>query len=466
LETFRTDDGKQYLRRQRCGKDETDICAGTSPVATSMASYPESAPSETHRRKRLTVAPPREAFVCGVAQGQRLNSSLEWLSPQRFAHAADALARTDVDRPPRKAQVLTVTRNHPLHVVEPDSATPVRTGQTHTRLGVLDIGSNTAQLQVVDLRRGAPPLPAYAVKQPTRLAEDIDADGAISPAGIDRLAEATGRAMQAAREHGVGLLYVFATAAIRDAVNRGEVIDLVEREAGVRPQFLSGEDEARLTYLAVHRWYGWSANRVLLIDIGGGSMEIVLGRDAEPDLAVSLPLGAGRLTRAFLPDDPPSRAQLKALRQHIGDTVREVTDRVRWEGPPSRAIATSKTFKQLARLAGCAPQRKGPFVRRTLHGDDLATWIPELARRSAAERAKLRGISPARARQVLAGALLAKLTMSALDIRQVEICPWALREGIMLHYIQTQDPHWGPTIQQLRPLTAGTAPSPTEPSAG
>jgi exopolyphosphatase / guanosine-5'-triphosphate,3'-diphosphate pyrophosphatase len=179
-------------------------------------------------------------------------------------------------------------------------------------------------------------------------------------------------------------------------------------------------------------------------------MEIVLGRDAEPDLVVSLPPGAGRPTRAFLPDDPPSPAQLKALRQHIRHTVQEVTDRVRWEGPPSRAIATSKSFKQLARMSGCAPQRKGLFVRRTLRGDDLAAWIPELARRSAAERAKLRGSSPARSRHVLAGALVAKLTMAALDIRQVEICPWALREGMMLHYIQSHDQDWRPMVHQVK----------------
>lgn len=330
-----------------------------------------------------------------------------------------------------------------------------------TRLGVLDIGSNSAQLQVVDLRRGAPPLPAYAVKQPTRLAEDIDADGSISPAGVQRVAEATVEAMRAAREHNVELLYVFATAAIRDARNRDEIVDTVETAAGVRPQFLSGENEGRLTYLAVHRWYGWSANRVLLIDIGGGSMEIVLGRDAEPDLAVSLPLGAGRLTREFLPDDPPTAAQLKALRQHIRHTVREVTDRVRWEGPPARAIATSKTFKQLARLAGCAPQRKGPFVPRSLTTRDLSCWIPELARLSAAERAKLPGVSPPRARQLLAGALVAKLTMNALDISTVDVCPWALREGIMLHYLQTnQEPHPPPTVHDIRPIVADPPPSP------
>lgn len=116
---------------------------------------------------------------------------------------------------------------------------------------------------------------------------------------------------------------VFATAARRDASNRDEVVETVGAAAGMRPQFLTGEVEGRLTYLAVHRCYGWSANRVLLIDIGGGSMEIVLGRDAEPDLAVSLPLGAGRLTCTFLADDPPTRAQLKVLRQHIRHTVRE-----------------------------------------------------------------------------------------------------------------------------------------------
>lgn len=348
-----------------------------------------------------------------------------------------------------------MARNNSLTVVHSDG--PAQGPFGSTRLGVLDIGSNSAQLQVVDLGHGAPPLPAYAVKHPTRLADDIGPDGSISPDGIERIIAATDQAVRAADEHRVERLYVFATAAIRDAANRAEVIDRVEQQAGVRPQFLSGEDEARLTYLAVHRWYGWSANRILLLDIGGGTMEIVLGRDAEPDLAVSLPLGAGRLTRAFLPDDPATPAQLKALAQHIRHTVREVTDRVRWEGQPSRAVATSKTFKQLARLTGSAPQRKGPFVRRTLRRADLARCIPDLAGRTAAERAKLRGISPSRARQVLAGALVAKLSMSALDIKSVDVCPWALREGIMLHYIQAQGMYSAPEVQSLHPLAADSA---------
>jgi len=166
-------------------------------------------------------------------------------------------------------------------------------------------------------------------------------------------------------------------------------------------------------------------------------MEIVLGRDAEPQLAISLPLGAGRLTREMLPEDPPSRAQLKAMRRHIRDTLKAIADRVRWEGDPRRVVATSKTFKQLARLSGGAPQRKGPFVRRGLTRRDVQEWIPRLAKLPAGERAKLRGISHPRARQILAGAVVADLTMATLDIDSLEICPWALREGIVLRHLES-----------------------------
>ncbi|GHF59777.1 exopolyphosphatase/guanosine-5'-triphosphate,3'-diphosphate pyrophosphatase [Amycolatopsis bartoniae] len=323
------------------------------------------------------------------------------------------------------------------------------------RLGVLDIGSNCAQLQIVDASPGAPPLPALAVKEPTRLAELIEADGSLSEEGVHRAVEAVDVTLAAARRHCVEQLFLFATSAIRDATNRDDVLDRIEQRTGVRPQYLTGEDEARLTYAAAHRWYGWSAGRILVFDIGGGSLEIALGRDAEPDLTLSLPLGAGRLTRQFLRDDPPSRGQVKDMQRHVRDMLREVADRLRWEGPASRAVGTSKTFKQLARLAGAAPQRKGPFVRRTLRQDALDRWIPKLADLRAAERARLRGVSASRARQILAGAIVAKATMSSLDIKEVDICPWALREGIMLHHLAGLQVHDGTlpleTIRTVNP---------------
>lgn len=292
----------------------------------------------------------------------------------------------------------------------------------------------------------------HAVKEPTRLGEAFEPDGSIADDGVERAVGAVCRALDAARRFSVEQLFAFATSALRDAVNQDHIVERMEQQAGVKPQFLSGEDEARLTYLAVHRWYGWSAGRLLVLDIGGGSLEIVLGRDAEPQLAVSLPLGAGRLTRAFLPHDPPKNKELKALRRHVQDTLREVSDRLRWEGKPGKAIATSKTFKQLARLAGAPPQRTGPFVRRTLQADEVATLLPRLAELSAAQRAKLRGVSKPRAGQIIAGAVVAKATMDALDVSRVEISPWALREGIMLHYLQSSlDQTWKLPLQPVCP---------------
>ncbi|WP_051579874.1 Ppx/GppA phosphatase family protein [Pseudonocardia acaciae] len=303
------------------------------------------------------------------------------------------------------------------------------------RIGVLDIGSNSAQLQVVEAFPGEPPLPAYAIKEPTRLSEAFSEDGSINEAGLDRVVNAVERAVGAARQGSVEQLFAFVTSAVRDAGNRDEVLNRIEEASGIRPHFLAGEDEARLTYLAARRWYGWSAGGLLVLDIGGGSLEIALGRAETPDVSVSLPLGAGRLTRAFLSNHPPSRTEVKALCRHVRDTLREVSDRMRWERPPARVVGTSKTFKQLARLAGASPQRQGPFVPRGLTRKDASAWAVRLAGLSAEQRAKLNGVSTPRSRQILAGAIVARSTMKALGVGRLDVCPWALREGIVLRHL-------------------------------
>jgi len=328
------------------------------------------------------------------------------------------------------------------------------------KIGVLDIGSTTAQLQIAEAVPGAPPLPTHALKERILLGEALQPDGTIADDGIDRVIAGVQKAATAARDLQVERLYAFATSAIRDATNATEIAARLTNETGVQPRFLSGEDEARLTYLAVRRWYGWSAGRLLVMDIGGGSMEIALGRDAQPDFAVSLRLGAGRLTRTFLPDDPPSRKQLHELRHHVRTTLRQVSDRLLWEGDPKQVIGSSKTFKQLARLAGAPPQRRGPFVARSLTRKDVRQWIPRLASLSSKDRAGLRGISQYRARQVLAGAVVANATMTALDIDSLEVSPWALREGILLHHLESVvDQGQQLTFESLQPV-AGLAPDP------
>jgi len=300
------------------------------------------------------------------------------------------------------------------------------------RLGVLDVGSNTVHLLVVDAHQGARPIPAYSHKSELRLSELFDDSGSIARAGSDRLVETIGEALEVAEDKGVEDLLAFATSALREARNGDDVIARVRRKTGADLQALSGDEEARLTFLAVRRWYGWSAGRLLVLDIGGGSLEIASGLDEDPDTATSVPLGAGRLTRDWFTSDPPGTDEVRALRKHIRAQMgREIGNIVRY-GYPDVAVATSKTFRSLARITGAAPSAEGPQVRRTLSRDDLVEKLPDLASMTTAERAKLPGVSASRARQMLAGALVADAALDLFELPEVEICPWALREGIIL----------------------------------
>ncbi|MFI8995931.1 Ppx/GppA family phosphatase [Streptomyces sp. NPDC053542] len=300
------------------------------------------------------------------------------------------------------------------------------------RLGVLDVGSNTVHLLVVDAHPGARPLPAYSHKAELKLAELLDEDGNVAGPGVDRLIATIREAMQVAEDKGVEDVLPFATSAIREAPNGEDVLARVAEETGVTLRVLSGEDEARLTFLAARRWFGWSAGRLLLLDIGGGSLEIAYGLDEDPDAAVSLPLGAGRLTNSDLPGDPPDPEDVRALRRRVrADVARVVSDFTRF-GTPDHVVGTSKTFKQLARLSGAARSAEGLYVQRGLSRKSLEEWVPRLATMTAAERAELPGVSEGRARQLLAGALVAEAAMDLFGVDELEICPWALREGVIL----------------------------------
>ena len=301
------------------------------------------------------------------------------------------------------------------------------------RLGVLDIGSNTGHLLVVDARGGSAPLPAFSFKEPLRLAEHL-VDGHVSRAGVQALTEFTRRAMVYAAEHGCQETLAFATSAVREADNTAEVIAAVEAATGTRIEVLPGEDEARLTFLAVRRWFGWSAGRLAVFDIGGGSLEIAGGADEAPDVAWSVPLGAARLARRWATWDM-EESTVQSLRLQIrAELARDAGDLLRG-GPPDRAVATSKTFRSLARLCGAAPSGEGPLVPRVLGRDAVSEWIPRLAEMPVAQVATLPGVSQNRAHQVLPGALVAEAVMDIFNVGELEICPWALREGVILERI-------------------------------
>jgi exopolyphosphatase/guanosine-5'-triphosphate,3'-diphosphate pyrophosphatase len=309
------------------------------------------------------------------------------------------------------------------------------------RLGVLDVGSNTVHLLVVDAHRGAHPTPMHDDRWLLRLAEQIGDDGQLSRSGEKALLHAVQEACAQAQKQGVDELLPLVTSAIREASNGLEVLARIQDRTGVGLQVLSGEDEARLTFLAVRRWFGWSAGKLLVLDIGGGSLELASGMDEDPDVALSLPLGAGRMTRRFLPaaraGGRPDLAALSELEAHATELLAPAAEKLKAVGRPNLVAATSKTFRTLARLTGAAPYSAGLQVPRelTLEGlDQLAGFVARIESDALAE---LRGVSPDRAHQVPAGAVVAATAMRLLAVPCVRICPWALREGVILRRLDS-----------------------------
>lgn len=301
------------------------------------------------------------------------------------------------------------------------------------RLGVLDIGSNTGHLLVFDAHAGAAPMPASSYKESLRLAEHLLPDGSLSDTGTDSLVAFIRDALALAEDKGCEDTHAFATSAVRDATNSEAVLLRVREDTGARVLVLPGEDEARLTFLAVRRWLGWSAGNLAVFDIGGGSLEIAAGADEAPTAAVSVPLGAGRLTRERLSDRTEEAVQ--DLRRTVRAQIAREAGTILRAGRPDHAAATSKTFRSLARICGAPSSSEGVRARRVLRADDLESWIPRLIAMSPTEVAELPGVSAARAHQLLAGAVVASAVMDIFDLAELDICPWALREGVMLEHL-------------------------------
>jgi len=299
------------------------------------------------------------------------------------------------------------------------------------RLGVLDVGSNTVHLQVVDAHPGARPSPATNQKVELRLHEYLNKEGEITAEGVALLEESISDAIAHAKEFQTEEILAFATSAIRDAKNGKDILDQINKKFEIDLQVLSGDDEAQMTFLAVRRWLGWSSGRLLVLDIGGGSLEIAVGDDERAEATISLPLGASRLTREYLDSDPHTSKEIKALETFVYDAIKQSLPEDISKHIADHFVATSKTFRTLARLGEHWFEDNPKYLKI----NSLTKMIPKLQEMSNKQRAELPGVSQSRARQIVAGAIVARTVMERLHINELEICPWALREGIVLRWL-------------------------------
>ena len=304
-----------------------------------------------------------------------------------------------------------------------------------TRLGVLDIGSNTIHMLIVDAAPGARPEPEASTKRTVRLMKYLKEDGSIKKVGIDAILEAIDESMKLAEEYDITQLLAMATSALREAPNGNKVLRKIEERIGQGVTVLSGTDEARLTFLAARRWYGWDAGRLLMLDIGGGSLEVAMGSDEEPTVALSVPAGAGRVTTRFLPEGTATPEELEEVRRQVRRILEPMVEAFPKSKHPNHAVGTSKTFRSLARLAGAVLRQPGREDTMIMTREQLEDWIPRLAAIEPEQRVALPGITPERTMQIVGGAIVADEVMKALNIQEIEICPWALREGAILRWL-------------------------------
>ncbi|WP_330292549.1 Ppx/GppA phosphatase family protein [Streptomyces sp. NBC_00576] len=299
--------------------------------------------------------------------------------------------------------------------------------------GVLDVGCHSALLTVVRRRPGTVLEPVFSRKVRLRLHETLDRKGRLDKVGMKSVERAVAEAVAADSRPRGPEVFAFATSVIRDAPNRDEIIARVARTTGTRLRMLTGEEEARLAYVAARQWAGPMAGQLLVLDIGGGTVEIASGTGEQPRVVHSLPLGARRITRDLLPGGTvPSRRCLAEILQHLRRSLEAVPGLPQAE-LGGRVLASSKTFEQLARLA--AAQSRTPRTKRRLTLSQVHTAVSLLADATPSHRAKLPGISRHRAEQSLAGALIAQALMETCGAKSVEICPWSTREGLLLEHL-------------------------------
>jgi len=305
----------------------------------------------------------------------------------------------------------------------------------------VDIGSNTLRLLIARVDQGERLVPLESDRQMTRLGEGMGRASILRPSAIDRALEVLGGFRQKITRHRPDLVTVVATSAVREADNRDEFLRRVKSEAGLAVDVLSGQEEARRTWLGA--WWGLRHAGIdgsipcLLLDIGGGSTEYVLGRDGAVDGWDSTPLGVVRLTERFLGHDPPSDGEIEQLRMHIAHELDGTARRIGPLPPGCCVAGTAGTvttlgalFKQLDRYDSSAVNGMRLPVEAV---DD---WVARFVRLTAAQRRELPLIEAGRADLIVAGGLVLQASLHRWRVNGLLVSDWGLKEGIILDAVR------------------------------
>lgn len=306
-------------------------------------------------------------------------------------------------------------------------------------IAALDVGSNSIHLVIVETDNEKSFRVLARGKEVVRLGRSVARDHKLSNAAIERAISAIGKFGRRARERGAREIIAVATSATREAVNRKEFLARVIAETGVHVDVLSGIEEARLIALAVWaKQRSRNRQRLLAIDVGGGSTELSVTRKGEPSVLISLKLGAVRLTEQFISSDPISDKQLRHLRAELREVLAQRASEITSVGF-DQCYGTSGTILSLGTILWHRHHGKKAEIQPTSGLQITLSHLRELNEELAAleldKRAKISGLSRARAEIIVAGGQLLEAVMETFGIEELTTCEWALREGVILAYL-------------------------------
>ncbi|MDQ1383811.1 MAG: exopolyphosphatase / guanosine-5-triphosphate,3-diphosphate pyrophosphatase [Actinomycetota bacterium] len=323
------------------------------------------------------------------------------------------------------------------------------------RIAALDLGSNSFHLLVADVHVDGTFTAVAREKEMLRLGDDVARHGRIPPATADRAIAAVRRLRQLADALGAREFIAKATSAIRTAANGPELIDRIESETGVEVEVINGDEEARLVFAAIRASVVLEPPPALCFDLGGGSVEIMIGDASGLRWERSLPLGVGRLTAECVHDDPPSRADRKRLDERVRAGLEPLVDEVR-KRSPGLGVGTSGTLNDLVRMAVAleSGERTLPASTNALRASRSA--VEQLHERimeaKTSERRRMPGLEEQRRAELLpAGSTLLVTALELFDLDGLMVSDWALREGIVLDAVRSHDPSdWSDDPRALR----------------
>jgi exopolyphosphatase/guanosine-5'-triphosphate,3'-diphosphate pyrophosphatase len=304
------------------------------------------------------------------------------------------------------------------------------------RIAALDLGSNSFHLLVADAHPDGTFEPLVREKEVLRLADNVTRDGRIGEAAAAQAVEVVSRFRSLAESVDANEVVACATSALREAEDSAAVVDRIEREAGVRVEVISGKEEARLIFAAVRASVVIDPAPALALDLGGGSLELMVGDQLGLAWSKSVKLGVGRLSAELVRDDPPSAADRRRLARRLSSVLAPIAMEVE-SLCPEMLVGSSGTLCALVRMA--AARRTGtvpPSVNQLkVRRKDLLAVHEQIFELPAAERQKLPGVDARRADLLPAGSMLLTTAMELFGLDELVGCEWALREGIVLDAI-------------------------------